>query len=242
MKFWQCVIAALLFHVAILMIPITVTDITRVGEFRLMISEKVSTPAVSAVVPAVKPPYVKQPEPVVKPKPVVRPKPIVKPRPKPKPKPLANTPEIKPVEKSIAPEPVEETPLPAASAPEAIEVQDTGTVGESPSSGPEISQTAEDREPVEMSFGTSEGPKFLNQVHPIYPRKAKMLRKRGVVTLMLTIDEEGTLVDVEIVKDAGYGFDEESIRAVKESTFISARKHGKPIACKALLPVRFQLR
>ena len=62
------------------------------------------------------------------------------------------------------------------------------------------------------------------------------------MTLMLTIDEEGTLVDVEIVKGAGYGFDEESIRAVKESTFISARKHGKPIACKVLLPVRFQLR
>jgi len=223
---------------AILMIPITVKDITRVGEFRLVISEKVSTPAVSAAVPAVKPPEVKRPKPVVKPKPIVKRQP--QPKLKPKPKPPANTPEIKPVEKNIAPEPVEESLLPAAPAPETIEVRDP--VKGSPLVGPEISQTAEDREPVEMSFGTSEGPKFLRQVHPVYPRKARMLRKKGIVTLMLTIDEEGTLVDIEVVKSAGYGFDEASIQAVKESTFIGARKHGKPIACKALLPVRFRLR
>ena len=226
MKFWQCVVAALLLHMAILMIPITVTDITRVGEFRLVISETVSTPSVSAVVPAVKPPQVKQPKSIVKPKT----------------KPLASTPEIKPLKRDIISEPVEGPPLPAAPAPGTIEARNTDPVEEVPCAGPEISQTAEEREPVEMSFGTSGGPKFLTQVHPVYPRKAKMLRKRGVVTLWLTIDEDGTLIDVEVVNGAGYGFDEESIRAVKESTFISARKHGKPIACKALLPVRFQLR
>ncbi len=234
MKFWQCVVAALLLHMAILMIPITVTDITRVGEFRLVISETVSTPSVSAVVPAVRPPQVKKPKSIIKPKSIVKPKP--------KPKPPANTPEIKPLKRDSISEPVEGPSLPAAPAPETIEVGNTDPVEEVPCAGPEISQTAEEREPVEMSFGTSGGPKFLKQVQPVYPRKAKMLRKRGVVTLMLTIDKDGTLIDVEVVKGAGYGFDEESIRAVKESTFIGARKNGRPIACKALLPVRFRLR
>lgn len=243
MKFWQCVVAALFFHMAILMIPVRMTEIAHVGEVSVVITEKVYPPTVSAVVPAAKPPEIKKQEPIVKPRPIV----------KPKPKPLAKAPEVKPAKKERVPDikpereeiatiPEREKPLPTAIIGETSEVPHTDTVEEHPFVEPEISQTVEDREPVEMSFGTSEGPKFLRRALPVYPRKAKMLRKNGTVTLMLTINEKGILVHVEVVKGAGYGFDEESIRAVKQSTFISARKNGKPFACKALLPVRFQLR
>jgi protein TonB len=61
------------------------------------------------------------------------------------------------------------------------------------------------------------------------------------VVLRLFIDEHGRLLNVEIVEKAGYGFDEAAIEAVKASSFQPARVNGLPVACRAVLPVRFRL-
>ena len=91
-------------------------------------------------------------------------------------------------------------------------------------------------------FGSSDGPRFLRKTIPAYPPVAKRLQKEGNVLLRVTIDERGLPVDVEIVKGAGFGFDEEAVKAVQCSTFVPAKKEGKPLACKVLLPIRFVLK
>jgi protein TonB len=96
--------------------------------------------------------------------------------------------------------------------------------------------------PVESSFGSGDGPRFLNKAAPKYPRLARELGKEGTVLLRLTIDERGCLLNVDVVKQAGSGFDEEAVRAVKSSTFSPAKKSGKPVMCRAQLPIRFVLR
>jgi protein TonB len=95
---------------------------------------------------------------------------------------------------------------------------------------------------LEMGFGSSDGPRFLRKTMPAYPPVAKRLQKEGNVLLRVTIDERGRPVDVEIVKGAGFGFDEEAVKAVQCSTFVPAKKEGKPLACKVLLPIRFVLK
>jgi protein TonB len=96
--------------------------------------------------------------------------------------------------------------------------------------------------PVDSSFGSGDGPRFLSKTLPKYPRLARELGKEGTVLLRLTIDERGRLLRVELVKKAGSGFDEEAVRAVKSSTFSPAKKGGKPVLCRAQLPIRFVLR
>ena len=91
-------------------------------------------------------------------------------------------------------------------------------------------------------FGSSDGPRFLRKTMPVYPPVAKRLQKEGNVLLRVTIDERGRPVGVEIVKGAGFGFDEEAVKAVRDSTFVPAKKEGKPLACKVLLPIRFVLK
>jgi periplasmic protein TonB len=66
--------------------------------------------------------------------------------------------------------------------------------------------------------------------------------REGTVVLSLTIDEQGTLQDAEVAERAGFGFDEEALRAVRASKFKPAVRSGKPVASRALLPVRFLLR
>jgi protein TonB len=78
-------------------------------------------------------------------------------------------------------------------------------------------------------------------VKPEYPRLARRLGKEGKVVFRLFIDAHGRLLNVEVVKKAGHGFDEAVIEAVKASSFQPARLNGKPVDCKATLPISFKL-
>jgi len=95
---------------------------------------------------------------------------------------------------------------------------------------------------AERAFGAPDGPSFLHRVVPSYPALAKRHEKQGTVLLRVTIDECGHPCEVEILQKAGFGLDEEAVRAVKGSTFVPAKKDGKPLTCKALLPIRFVLK
>jgi TonB family protein len=94
---------------------------------------------------------------------------------------------------------------------------------------------------VEAELGSSNGPSFLKTIKPEYPRLARRLGREGKVVLRLFIDEHGRLLKVEVIEKAGHGFDEAAVEAVKASTFRSAKMNGMPVACKAVLPVRFRL-
>jgi len=94
---------------------------------------------------------------------------------------------------------------------------------------------------VEGIFGHFEGPKFLERVMPSYPRRARKLGKEGLVVLRLSISEEGKLITVEVVEGAGDGFDKAAIKAIRQSKFLPAKRNGKPVACQAVVPVRFKL-
>lgn len=95
---------------------------------------------------------------------------------------------------------------------------------------------------LEKTFGSPDGPSFLHKVVPCYPALAKKLEKQGTVLLRVTIDERGRPVEIEVLKKAGFGFDEEAVKAIKDSSFVPAKRDGKPLACKALLPIRFVLK
>lgn len=96
--------------------------------------------------------------------------------------------------------------------------------------------------PYQAPFGSANGPRFASKVLPRYPRLAREFGKEGTVLLQVTIDEHGRLVDVEVIKRAGSGFDEEALRAVRNSTFHPARRNGRPVLCRAHLPILFQLK
>ncbi len=93
-----------------------------------------------------------------------------------------------------------------------------------------------------LTFGSAAGPKYRHKEIPVYPSMARRLGKEGKVVLRLTIDENGKLVNIEVIEDSGYGFADAAIAAVKKSTFIPPTMNGKPIQARALLPVKFTLR
>lgn len=95
---------------------------------------------------------------------------------------------------------------------------------------------------IDAEFGTAYGPRFIHREIPVYPQIARRLGKEGKVTLRLTFNEKGEVVHIEIIEGAHYGFTESAIEAVKKSKFSPAIKDGKPVACRAILPIRFVLK
>ncbi|WP_333655610.1 energy transducer TonB [Dissulfurispira sp.] len=94
---------------------------------------------------------------------------------------------------------------------------------------------------IETEFGSANAPSFVKKVMPEYPRLARRFGKEGKVVLRLFIDKHGKLLSAEVIEKAGHGFDEAAINAVKASSFQPARVNGKPVDCKAILPVSFRL-
>jgi TonB family protein len=93
-----------------------------------------------------------------------------------------------------------------------------------------------------VAFGSADAPKFLHRIVPQYPPAARMRREEGRVMLKLTIDEKGTLMNVEVVESTGADFADAAVEAAKRSRFTPARKNNAPILSVALLPIRFTLR
>jgi protein TonB len=112
--------------------------------------------------------------------------------------------------------------------------------GEGPSGG--AGNGSSGKGALERTFGSPDGPSFLHKVVPSYPALAKRLEKEGTVLLRVTIDEQGRPHEIEVLQKAGFGFDEEAVKAVKDSSFVPAKRDGKPLACRALLPIRFVLK
>ncbi len=94
----------------------------------------------------------------------------------------------------------------------------------------------------DVEYGTDSSPAFTEMVRPIYPTIARKLGKEGKVVLRLTIDQQGDLINVEVLEGAGYGFTEAAIEAVRKSRFRPAIIKGKAVISRVILPIRFSLR
>ncbi|BCB95940.1 TonB domain protein [Dissulfurispira thermophila] len=157
----------------------------------------------------------------------------------------------KQVIKESLPQPVLDKPeVKEASTPEVVEpvavsdIKDTTIakpVAPAVKTSPQIAKE-EVRPLLDVEFGSVNAPRFLHREMPVYPLMARRLGKEGRVLLRLTIDENGRLLNIEVIEGAGYGFTEAAVEAVKKSTFLPAMSEGNPVMSKAILPIRFSLR
>jgi len=169
----------------------------------------------------------------------------------------------RPAKRAVPPPPMKQeaaapSPLPEKDAAAPVTAEENATAGNAQSQLPtgnsmvvaakhtvrgvrEGSSPAARPAVMETSFGATGAPAFAHRETPTYPPAARRLGKEGRVILRLTIDSEGRLLAVEIVEDAGYGFSEAAVEAVRKSTFTPALRNGQRMTARAILPVRFRL-
>jgi TonB family protein len=94
----------------------------------------------------------------------------------------------------------------------------------------------------EYPGGTSELFKFLGN-NLKYPERAKEQNIEGKVYVQFTVDSEGNVVDVVILRGIGGGCDEEAMRVVKlMHKWLPGEQDGKKVSVQYNLPINFKLK
>jgi periplasmic protein TonB len=88
---------------------------------------------------------------------------------------------------------------------------------------------------------TNREAKPIQTARASYPPMALRMGIEGDVTLKIIVDREGKVTTAEIVKSGGAGFDEEALKAVKQSRFEPAQKDGQNVPAEFTYIYRFRL-
>jgi periplasmic protein TonB len=89
---------------------------------------------------------------------------------------------------------------------------------------------------------TNRQAKPIQTVRASYPPIALRAGLESDVMLRIEVDAEGKVTEAEITKSGGAGFDEEALKAVKQSRFEPAQKDGQNVAAEFTYIYRFRLR
>ena len=103
-------------------------------------------------------------------------------------------------------------------------------------------------EPVERSTGVYSAvppggtqPQEIDRVLPRYPPMARRRNIGGAVVVRGIVRRDGTIDNVEVIKDLPYGLGEEARRAVSQWRFRPASYRGEPIDVYYTVTVNFRL-
>lgn len=88
---------------------------------------------------------------------------------------------------------------------------------------------------------TNREAKPIQSARASYPPLALRMGIEGDVTLRIEVDPEGKVTKAEIIKSGGSGFDEEALKAVKQSRFEPAQKDGQNVPAEFTYVYRFRL-
>ena len=84
--------------------------------------------------------------------------------------------------------------------------------------------------------------KPVQTVRATYPPMALRMGLEGDVTLRIAIDSEGNVIEAEIIRSGGAGFDDEALKAVKQARFEPAQNEGRNVPAVFTYVYRFRLR
>jgi TonB family protein len=84
-------------------------------------------------------------------------------------------------------------------------------------------------------------PKLIRKVEPVYPDLARKARVQGIVTLQVTVDEEGFVTDVRVI--SGHPLlSKAEVEAVKQWRYSPTLLNGKAVPVMATVTVSFALK
>jgi protein TonB len=96
--------------------------------------------------------------------------------------------------------------------------------------------------PDQTVLRTNRLAKPIQSVRPVYPPLALKMGMQGDVTLKIIVDAQGNVSRAEIVKSGGAEFDEEALKAVKQSRFEPAQRDGQNVPAEFTYIYKFRLR
>lgn len=152
---------------------------------------------------------------------------------------IENKPQVQ-AEKPPRPEPVPiVNAVPQESQTVAATPEQTSTTNQEASSATETKPSALVVQPLGK---LSRPPAFLRKIDPVYPASEQRAGTQAYVLAEITIDAQGSVLDIKIIKSAGSAFDNAVTEALKKSIFVPGYMGKEAVAVRVLVPFRFNLR
>ena len=89
--------------------------------------------------------------------------------------------------------------------------------------------------------GDIQAPQRIHNVQPVYPELARRARLAGIVILEATIDREGDVTNVTVLRGLGLGLDDAAVSAVSQWKYTPTFYNGRPVEILLTVTVQFQL-
>lgn len=105
---------------------------------------------------------------------------------------------------------------------------------------PDAPPSPEPEGPVRVG-GQIREPRKLVDTRPSYPEVARRARIEGVVILELTVDRQGSVRDVQILRGLPMGLTEAAVDAVRQWRYEPTLLNGRPIEVLIVVTVNFRL-
>ena len=102
-----------------------------------------------------------------------------------------------------------------------------------PGTGPTVGAAVDDVRTLGLAV--------LRRVDPVYPDFARHAHIQGAVVLLMTVDERGVPVQVQIMEGHPV-FHEAAVQAARQWRFEPARLEGRPVSASFRLTLKFSLR
>ena len=85
-------------------------------------------------------------------------------------------------------------------------------------------------------------PRPRTGISPVYPRGARAAGIEGTVRVTALVDASGAVISAEVSTSSGHAaLDRAALDEVRRTVFQPAVQNGKPVPCRLIIPIRFQL-
>jgi TonB family protein len=190
-----------------------------------------------------------QPAPVPEPRP---PTPVSKPKPPIPATPVPRAAKPKPrtmgleTSKTTTPTPPQESALAAADTQEPMaDMQEPTADVQEPTADVQARAPALESNPPALNIQPlhrlTRPPAFLRQIEAVYPISERRAGVQANVLAEVTIDSQGRVLHVRIVKSGGAQFDKAVLEALSKSAFVPGYIGALPVAVRFQIPFRFNL-
>lgn len=106
---------------------------------------------------------------------------------------------------------------------------------------PPTQNSAPPAEEIQPLFRLTRMPSFLRKIEAVYPAPERRAGTQANVLAEVTIDSQGNVLNVRILKSGGAAFDEAVKQALQKSLFNPGMIEGKPVGTRFQVPFRFNL-
>jgi len=97
-----------------------------------------------------------------------------------------------------------------------------------------------DEGPIRVG-GQIKEPRKIKEVKPVYPEIARKARIEGVVILEITVNKQGKVRDVKVLRGLAMGLTEAAVEAVKQWEYEPSTLNNRPVEVLVTVTVRFNL-